>query len=212
MRVIGTDKSLSIYMKGGETEQLRRIVCKVLPQVMEKFAAKNAEYGENAFVLGERGQFSDIWRKIAKLKTAIWDGHPEQLVTEGPDEIMSDLIGHLLLTLDMREQDLLAMLTTLAISADEPNAQQIREAKGGPETWIDTEQHKLFEPAAKRYSPSYLVVTQFANVKGHVLEIAYPEEKRCQWFHGDTRIDPYQCLGYRGHTVAHINRAGEAWA
>lgn len=58
---------------------------------------------ENADVLGPRGQFADIWRKIWKLKKALWDG--ATLEGEQPREILLDLIGHCFLTIDMLDRE-----------------------------------------------------------------------------------------------------------
>jgi hypothetical protein len=67
---------------------------------LDRFEAKSREYGEGSFFfLGTKGQFSDIYRKIIKLKTALWDGKPEQLTSEGVEEVIHDLIGHLFMTL-----------------------------------------------------------------------------------------------------------------
>ncbi|QPX62607.1 hypothetical protein SEA_WOLLYPOG_55 [Arthrobacter phage Wollypog] len=71
-----------------------------LATFMDLFETRSREYGDGAaFFLGSKGQFSDIYRKIIKLKTALWDGKPEQLTSEGVEEVIYDLIGHLLLTL-----------------------------------------------------------------------------------------------------------------
>lgn len=67
---------------------------------MDLFEVRSREYGDGAaFFLGSKGQFSDIYRKIIKLKTALWDGRPEQLTSEGTEEVIYDLLGHLFLTL-----------------------------------------------------------------------------------------------------------------
>lgn len=94
-----------IELNGGETEELARIVTDELPKFLELFISKNQEYGENAQTLGARGQFADIWRKIAKLKTGLWDGNEDRLKSEGVDEILRDLIGHCLLTLRIRQAE-----------------------------------------------------------------------------------------------------------
>lgn len=49
--------------------------------------------------LGVKGQFADIWRKVGKLKKALWDD--ETLEGEQPLEIIDDLISHLFLTRDL---------------------------------------------------------------------------------------------------------------
>lgn len=83
--------------------QARRIIGIILPEFVRKFVEANKHYGpNNANVLGPAGQFADIWRKIGPLRRALWDG--VELTREGPDEICKDLIGHLLLTIDMLQQ------------------------------------------------------------------------------------------------------------
>lgn len=81
---------------------LRNILFDRLPEFLDLFVAKNKEYGDNAETLGPRGQYADIHRKIAKLKTALWDDNEASLQFEGTDEILRDLIGHCFLTLQMR--------------------------------------------------------------------------------------------------------------
>lgn len=90
---------------GVDSSELIEIMTEHLPAWAELFARKNSEYQDNAgtaFTLGERGQFSDMYRKMMKLKAAMWDGNESQLVSEGVDEIIKDLIGHCFLTLTMR--------------------------------------------------------------------------------------------------------------
>lgn len=99
------ERALLVEIQGSETGELKTILLKHLPKFITLFNLKNSEYGENAQTLGSRGQFSDIWRKIAKLKTALWDGHEERLKSEGVDEILMDLIGHCFLILNIREND-----------------------------------------------------------------------------------------------------------
>ncbi len=94
-----------ISFNGDETPELRNILAEELPEFLELFIRKNAEYGENAQTLGPKGQFADLWRKVGKLKTGLWDGHEERLTSEGVDEILRDLIGHCLLTLQLRSRE-----------------------------------------------------------------------------------------------------------
>lgn len=80
--------------------QGKRIISLVLPAFAQKFVEANKHYGPgNANVLGPAGQFADIWRKIGPLRRSLWDGR--ELTREQPEEICLDLIGHLLLTVDM---------------------------------------------------------------------------------------------------------------
>lgn len=97
--------AIVVEVQGNETDELRDILLKEMPQFLELFISKNQEYGENAQTLGARGQFADIWRKIAKLKTGLWDGHEDRLKSEGVDEILRDLIGHCFLTLRIRQAE-----------------------------------------------------------------------------------------------------------
>lgn len=102
-------KQISFTLWGGESDELYAIMTHHLPNWAELFATKNGEYQDDlgsAFVLGEKGQFSDMWRKFMKLKRAMWEGNEESLVTEGVDEIILDLIGHCFLSLEMRRRRL----------------------------------------------------------------------------------------------------------
>jgi hypothetical protein len=89
-----------------DTPELRAIITEHFPAWATLFASKNSEYGSgSAFELGQRGQFSDIYRKIIKLKRAMWDEDESVLTTEGVDEILMDMIGHCFLTLEMRSRE-----------------------------------------------------------------------------------------------------------
>lgn len=82
-----------------KTNSAQHVLLEVLPQVLELFLVKNQDYGDemNAMKLGAKGQFVDIWRKVGKLKGALWDG--KSMVGEQADEILMDLVGHILLAL-----------------------------------------------------------------------------------------------------------------
>lgn len=92
-----TKSDLVISMEAPESENARRICTEILPAVLESFFAKNADYGETSDSLGVAGQFAELWRKIGKLRGPMWEG--KVMCFEQPDEIVSDLIGHCLLTL-----------------------------------------------------------------------------------------------------------------
>lgn len=97
----------SLGIKGEEWEKLgpqgQRIIQDLVPEFVRRFVRANIHYGpNNANVLGPAGQFADIWRKIGPLRRALWEG--EDLTREAPEEICMDLIGHLLLTIDMLQQ------------------------------------------------------------------------------------------------------------
>lgn len=80
-----------------------RIMTEHVPLWAARFDAKSKDYNSQDFephkLLGVRGQFADIWRKIWKLKKALWDGI--ELTGEQPIEIIDDLISHLFLTRDL---------------------------------------------------------------------------------------------------------------
>lgn len=79
----------------------------LMPEFWEQFARKAADYNdnenENHRALGVRGQFADIWRKIGKLKKALWEGR--SLAGEQPREILLDLIAHCFLTIAMIDRE-----------------------------------------------------------------------------------------------------------
>jgi hypothetical protein len=86
-----------------ETKQAERILNEILPGVIELFLAKNKDYKiegiDIAATLGVRGQWSDMFRKIAKLKQEMWDQDGSGLQFETAEEVIKDLIGHCLLSL-----------------------------------------------------------------------------------------------------------------
>lgn len=89
---LGEDPDVPRYVKS--------IVFGLLPDLMTRFAAHSIDYGDAYKELGEAGQFSDIWRKIAKLKRAVWDGHAP--IGESVDQMVEDVINHCLLLLYIR--------------------------------------------------------------------------------------------------------------
>lgn len=62
------------------------------------FLERNRGYGDTGYVLGAKGQYADMNRKMGKLKHTLWDGH--EAVGETEEEMLMDLIGHCLLTID----------------------------------------------------------------------------------------------------------------
>lgn len=82
-------------------EQALRIIQTILPKVMELYLSKSRDYGGNVMdlvKLGPKASFVDLWRKVGKLKRALWDDQP--MVGEQADEILADCVGHVLITLD----------------------------------------------------------------------------------------------------------------
>lgn len=86
-----------------------RIISDLVPEFIKHQTEKAADYNEslvpgveNADVLGPRGQYAELWRKMAKLKKALWDGKP--LNGEQPREVLLDFIGHCFLAIDMLDR------------------------------------------------------------------------------------------------------------
>lgn len=77
--------------------QARRVTTIIL-DALQKFWEKNQGYGDTGYVLGARGQYADMNRKMGKLKHTLWDGH--EAIGESMEEMLSDLIGHAGLTID----------------------------------------------------------------------------------------------------------------
>lgn len=69
----------------------------ILPSIITRFKNKSTDYGEVFRELGLAGQYSDMHRKMFKLKKAMWEGQP--LAGEQPEEILSDLFGNILISL-----------------------------------------------------------------------------------------------------------------
>jgi hypothetical protein len=80
-------------------DPLDYIINRLLPEVHGKMVEDNKQYGDHHQDLGLKGQFSDIYRKITPLKRALWED--EELPNEQPREILFDLIGHCLLTIEL---------------------------------------------------------------------------------------------------------------
>lgn len=99
------------------------------------FAERSREYGDHAFVLGSAGQYADMSRKFGKIKTAMWDKKPEQLTSETIEEVLMDMIGHCLLSIQcLRREGVLGHDKML-----------YRGQLDGPE---DGESHTMQEPDA----------------------------------------------------------------
>jgi hypothetical protein len=86
-------------------DQALRIVQDILPKALELYLKKSKDYGGNVmdrFNLGQKAAIPDMARKFGKLIDAIWRDQP--LEFEQPEEILMDLLGHILIILDQREQ------------------------------------------------------------------------------------------------------------
>jgi len=89
--------SLTIDIKSPTDQTLR--LAQDIHRTLAYFNERSRDYDGNAAVLGTKGQFADIWRKIHKVKKALWDEQP--LVGETVEEVLMDLVGHCLLAINM---------------------------------------------------------------------------------------------------------------
>lgn len=92
------------------TPQISRIFSEFLPKALDLFINKNASYqGKNGNVserFGTAGQFMKLSDKVEKLKKPLWDdrGVGEELPFEGVEEVLMDMLGHILLTADIYQK------------------------------------------------------------------------------------------------------------
>lgn len=79
-------------------ERMRHAILEIIaPKVLALWAEKNKDYAGQQVFLGMRAQFADINRKFWKLKQVMWDDEDSSF--EKADEIMMDMIGHLLMSI-----------------------------------------------------------------------------------------------------------------
>lgn len=64
----------------------------ILDAAVEEWRLRREDYRDAFMALGSKGQFSEIWRKVAKLKNSVWDGN--NLNGETPDQIALEIIPH----------------------------------------------------------------------------------------------------------------------
>lgn len=91
---------IRIEIDNPPTQEARDILMTILPAVLEAWLKKNKDYGDSDELksLGARAEFVRLWNKMMKLKASLWEGR--ELAGEQPDEIMGDMIAHLLLALN----------------------------------------------------------------------------------------------------------------
>lgn len=78
-------------------------VTRIAMEALQVFLEKNRGYGNTAYVLGARGQYADMNRKMGKLKHTLWDGN--EPVGEDIETMLMDMVGHTLLTIDFLRED-----------------------------------------------------------------------------------------------------------
>lgn len=83
----------------GPATEDAQYVLKVLPDIMAQFLTKNVKYAEveKGYELGAAGVIPDLNRKLGILVARLWKEAPTS--GEETDEVIGDMIGHLLLML-----------------------------------------------------------------------------------------------------------------
>lgn len=100
----GEPNILLLALEEIDTEVFADILREFVPVILSRFAKSSRDYGnKGADRLGAQGQFADMSRKMLKLQRALWEG--KRLEGEQPEEILSDLIAHSLLTLRFLRDD-----------------------------------------------------------------------------------------------------------
>ena len=109
------------------------MVNRILPELVTRFREKSSDYGEVFRELGLAGQYSDMHRKMHKLRIAMWED--QALKGEQADEILSDLFGNILISLWLMLHEREAYqraASTLASSGQNPGS--YRTAPGGKDS------------------------------------------------------------------------------
>lgn len=88
------------------TLQQKRVM-ELTDQWFGEFLKKNADYSHQTFstgdILGAKGQYAELVRKVFKLQGPLWEG--KTMNFEQPEEIIRDLIGHCFLALVYLEKE-----------------------------------------------------------------------------------------------------------
>jgi hypothetical protein len=93
---IAVDYGESGYDTDAVTEDAAYILCKVMPGLLSRFLTKNAKYALAQDIdLGVKGIVPDVNRKASVIINRLWHGNG--MVDEDTEEVIDDLIGHLLL-------------------------------------------------------------------------------------------------------------------
>lgn len=90
-----------ITFEDPKTKMAEVIVAEILPDVIDAFINKNADYDVNGTNIAEKfglkGQYMKLHDKVMKLERPLWNG--EKLEGEQPEEVLGDLIAHALICL-----------------------------------------------------------------------------------------------------------------
>lgn len=104
-QLVSPVRSYTININYPDTMQGERVLA-LGAQALELFVRKNNIYGEaKGDDLGSKGQFADMHRKWKRIRAFLWDGEPWPEDGESFEEVMFDMIGHMLLTIDFVRED-----------------------------------------------------------------------------------------------------------
>ncbi|HEY7415902.1 MAG TPA: hypothetical protein VH593_11965 [Ktedonobacteraceae bacterium] len=106
---------------------------RIVGRAVQRLREKSRDYGDTYEELGLAGQYSDMHRKMRKLRKAMW--HEEPLTGEQPEEILEDLLGNILISLYLYEQ--------------ESNPTYQRSASSQPRSGQDTEPQRAIAAPPK---------------------------------------------------------------
>jgi len=83
---------------------LAYILDQVMPEIEQRMIIAGQHYGYDTHNdLGLKGQYADMHRKFVVLRRVMWDG--EQTSREPLREILTDMIGHALLTISILDRN-----------------------------------------------------------------------------------------------------------
>lgn len=98
--------SINLFPATRPSDDVGHMVEVIAADALAMFVSKAADYGDDSFstanLLGEAGQFAELYRKLGKLYGPMWQG--KELAHEQPREILMDLIGHCLLAINYIDQ------------------------------------------------------------------------------------------------------------
>lgn len=104
LRVTITEDGMDFTWQGREegnhipaaTDDAKYLLAEVIPDLLERFLQKNAKYARaQVHDLGIKGIVPDINRKSSVIIDRVW--HGAHTIGEDTEEVIDDLIGHLLL-------------------------------------------------------------------------------------------------------------------
>ena len=75
----------------------------ILDDALDSWRVKRHDYRDAFLELGAKGQFSEIWRKVKKLKVSVWDGY--DLSGESPAQVAKEIIPHCMMMVYLLDRE-----------------------------------------------------------------------------------------------------------